>query len=77
MSESLFFRFFQESRKAINKYKCGGYKMKLKCTNKKCNYEWEYKGNSPFYATCPRCYRKINIQKQKNAKQKRSVSNMQ
>jgi len=38
--------------------------IKLKCTNPECNYEWDYKGQSPFYATCPRCYRKINIKKQ-------------
>lgn len=35
--------------------------MKLKCTNKKCKYEWEYKGDHNFYATCPRCLRKVAV----------------
>ena len=39
--------------------------MKLKCKNSKCNYVWEYKGENPFYATCPRCYNKVNIKKSK------------
>ena len=38
--------------------------MKIKCVNKKCHHEWEYKGKSKFYVTCPQCYNKINIQKQ-------------
>ena len=37
--------------------------MKIKCTNKKCEHEWNYKGESKFYVTCPRCYTKVNIQK--------------
>jgi ribosomal protein S27E len=36
--------------------------MKIKC--KKCSHEWEYKGKSKFYVTCPNCYNKVNIQKQ-------------
>jgi len=39
--------------------------MKLKCNNPKCKYEWEYKGKQKFYATCPRCLRKVKI-KSKN-----------
>ena len=35
--------------------------MKLKCTNKKCLYEWEYNGKSDFYATCPRCLSKVRV----------------
>ena len=35
--------------------------MKLKCPNKECEYEWEYKGHHKFYATCPRCLRKVKI----------------
>jgi len=31
---------------------------KLKC---KCGYIWLYKGNNPFYATCPRCLLKVNV----------------
>jgi len=38
--------------------------IKLKCTREDCQYEWEYKGEGKFYATCPRCYRKLNIRKQ-------------
>lgn len=33
--------------------------MKLKC--KKCGYEWEYRGKNPYYATCPRCLKKVKI----------------
>lgn len=35
--------------------------MKIKC--KKCGHEWEYKGKSKYYVTCPRCYSKVNTQK--------------
>lgn len=35
----------------------------LICTNKLCKHEWNYKGSSPFYVTCPRCYRKVNVVK--------------
>jgi len=35
--------------------------MKLKCPNKKCNYEWEYKGDNPFYGVCPRCKSSVKI----------------
>jgi len=57
---------YKASAKAIREktYKPKTEPTILKCTNKECNYEWEYKGKSPFYATCPRCYRKINIKKQ-------------
>lgn len=37
--------------------------MKIKCTKEDCGYEWDYKGKSEFYVTCPRCYRKLNIRK--------------
>ena len=33
--------------------------MKAKC--KKCNYEWEYKGNM-MMATCPSCASKVYVQ---------------
>jgi len=36
----------------------------LKCKNKKCEYEWIYRGESLFYASCPRCKSSINIRKQ-------------
>ena len=38
-------------------------KMKIKCTKEDCGYVWDYKGESKFYVTCPRCYRKLNIRK--------------
>jgi len=36
-------------------------KRRLRCYH--CGYEWEYKGSSEFYATCPRCLRKVKIEK--------------
>ena len=33
---------------------------KLKCP--KCNYVWDYRKN-PYFATCPRCLRKVCIAK--------------
>ena len=35
--------------------------IKLTCANPNCNYSWEYKGQNPFYATCPRCLNKVKI----------------
>ena len=37
--------------------------MKVKCH--KCKHEWDYKGKSDYYITCPQCYRKINVEKLK------------
>lgn len=37
--------------------------VKLKCPNKKCEYKWDYKGRSPFYASCPMCHRSVRIEK--------------
>jgi hypothetical protein len=42
---------------------------KIKCN--KCNHSWEYKGKSDYYVTCPSCYTKINISKQKINKTKK------
>ena len=36
----------------------------MNCTNKKCEYEWDYKGKAKFYATCPSCLRKSKIVRQ-------------
>ena len=36
-------------------------KMQLQCKNKKCNYVWDYKGKSNFYACCPNCMNKVRI----------------
>jgi len=35
--------------------------MRMKCYFEDCGYEWDYKGSHPFYATCPRCLRKLKI----------------
>lgn len=43
---------------------------KLKCPNQKCGYEWDYKGSSPFYTTCPKCLYKVNIEKASVGKKK-------
>lgn len=37
--------------------------MELKCYHVDCGYAWDYQGASKFYATCPRCMRKIKIDK--------------
>ena len=36
---------------------------RIKCHNPKCLNEWKYKGDSKFYATCPKCLHKVNIHK--------------
>lgn len=35
----------------------------LICHN--CNHKWQYKGKSKFYASCPVCVYKVNINKNK------------
>lgn len=42
--------------------------MKLKCHNPECGHEWEYKGNSKFYASCPVCHYKVRIRGKKGEK---------
>lgn len=37
--------------------------MELRCL--KCKHRWNYKGDSNYYVTCPRCYNKINVTKSK------------
>ena len=37
--------------------------VKLKC--KRCDYEWEYNGDSEWYASCPKCRTTVNVRKQK------------
>lgn len=39
--------------------------MKLQCKFKECQYEWNYQGKNPFYATCPRCLRKVKVKEGK------------
>jgi len=34
---------------------------RLRCKN--CQYIWIYKGKNYWYATCPRCLHKVNINK--------------
>ena len=33
--------------------------MRLRCRH--CGHEWDYKGRSKYYATCPVCYYKVRI----------------
>lgn len=33
---------------------------KLKCQN--CQYSWEYNGKHQWWATCPRCLRKVKVE---------------
>lgn len=42
--------------------------MEITCRSKYCledtegeGYTWNYKGNHPFYASCPRCHYKVKI----------------
>jgi ribosomal protein S27E len=44
--------------------------MKIRCKKSGCEHEWEYKGKSKFYVTCPHCLRKLNIQKMKGGLKK-------
>ena len=34
--------------------------INLQCVS--CGYQWEYKGKSPYWATCPNCQRKTKIE---------------
>jgi len=45
--------------------------MKVKCLNKRCvkenggkPYEWDYKGDNPFYASCPRCKSSVKLKEE-------------
>ena len=33
--------------------------MKLRC--QRCGYEWDYKGQSKWYASCPRCRSSVKV----------------
>jgi len=35
--------------------------VKLKCHH--CGHEWEYRGKSQFYASCPVCHYKVHVKK--------------
>jgi hypothetical protein len=35
--------------------------MLLRCPNKICGYEWDYRGKRVKYATCPSCLYKVPI----------------
>lgn len=39
---------------------------KIKCP--KCRYTWDYKGNSQFYFSCPRCRANIRVKGGKHEK---------
>lgn len=43
---------------------------RIKCNKKKCGHEWDYKGKQKFYATCPQCLTKVNIEKWQVKKKK-------
>lgn len=32
---------------------------------KRCGNQWEYKGSNEYYASCTRCLRKVNVQKER------------
>lgn len=38
-----------------------GMGIKLECPKEECGYEWDYNGESDFYATCPRCKSSVKI----------------
>jgi predicted nucleic acid-binding Zn-ribbon protein len=35
-------------------------KMEVRCT--RCGHRWNYRGASRYYATCPRCLRKVKLE---------------
>lgn len=35
--------------------------MRVRCTHEDCCHEWDYRGTSRFYLTCPQCYRKVKV----------------
>jgi DNA-directed RNA polymerase subunit RPC12/RpoP len=37
--------------------------MELEC--QKCGREWDYQGDSDYYATCPNCKSSVKISEQK------------
>jgi len=41
--------------------------MKVKCKN--CNYEWDYKGESKYWVSCPRCLYKVKSPLKKENKE--------
>jgi len=43
--------------------------MQLKCKRQGCEREWEYKGKSKFYASCPQCKSSVRIRKPKEEKE--------
>jgi len=47
--------------------------LKVKC--EKCGYEWDYKGDSEWYVTCPRCKTSINVRKDANDNQSEGEKN--
>lgn len=49
--------------------------MKIKCLKKECGYEWDYKGDSKFYATCPHCLTKVKIPDSNKKRSKNGISN--
>jgi len=33
--------------------------VKVRCS--KCGYVWDYRGTNTYWATCPRCLRKVKL----------------
>ena len=40
-------------------------KKPIKLTCQRCKYSWDYFGNNEYMATCPHCFTKVSINKQK------------
>lgn len=41
-----------------------GYKDAKRLVCGRCGREWMYKGKNPYYASCPKCYTKVKVEKQ-------------
>ena len=44
-------------------YTIGECEMKLNC--QKCDYTWDYNGESEYYTSCPRCLARVNVKKRR------------
>lgn len=40
--------------------------MKLMC--KRCGYDWEYKGHSSYWTSCPRCRSNVSLKNKDGGK---------
>ncbi|MFW6130174.1 MAG: hypothetical protein ACOC56_03245 [Atribacterota bacterium] len=46
---------------------------KVECYFRDCRKIWTYRGKNPFYATCPKCQRKISFNKLNKLKSKGEI----